>query len=139
MTARHIKALPVRKGDWVVYWQRASELLRSMQYNMERERWNAAVIDAVHCAISSNDSYTVAKLGMRSAAESHNDAIVLLREAADNADIENQLTRLGRLLGIKSHVEYGPSVVRPDEAERVAKDTERFYRWVETELKAVST
>lgn len=134
MSPQVVKTAAVRKGDWITYWQRAQELFTSMQHNMSTQQWNAAVIDAVQCIISASDAFTVARLGKRSTSEMHGDAVLLFEQAAGGADIGNQSTRLGRVLAIKSHVEYGPSLVRPDQAHGVAKDVERFYRWVQFQL-----
>lgn len=134
MNARKIKTIPVPKNEWVMYWARAKELYESMDDNMKEGRWNAAVIDGVHCAISANDAFTVATLGHRCGSDDHADAVDLFVQAMDHQEGEGQLGRFRRLLSIKSHVEYGPSLVHEAEAKKVFTDVERFYRWIASRI-----
>lgn len=130
MTAKKIKTYNVEKRDASNYWQRSQELLESMRNNLMLENWNAAVIDGVHSVISANDSVTVAFLGKRSTSDHHLDAAELLKQAVPEG-LKPDLTRLRRILTIKSHVEYGASLVKPGDAQKLAQDVERFVSWVE--------
>lgn len=118
----------VEKSDAGNYWQRAQELLESMKNNLLLEKWNAAVIDGVHAVISTSDALTVAMIGKRSTSDHHMDAAELLKQAIA-PDLEPEIARLRRILHIKSHVEYGPSLVTHSEAKRVSQDVERFIQW----------
>lgn len=128
MAAKKIKTSIIEKSDARNYWQRAQELFESMKNNMIMEKWNAAVIDGVHAAISAGDALTVATIGKRSTSDHHMDAALLLRQAVP-PNLEPETARLRRILYIKSHVEYGPSLVEASEAGRVAQDVERFIQW----------
>lgn len=131
MTAKKIKTSEVKKGDASNYWKRSQELLESMRNNLIMENWNAAVIDGVHSAISANDALTVAIIGKRSASNDHMDAAELLKQSI-SANPSLIIGRLRRILYVKSHVEYGSSLVSPKEAQRVAQDVERFIGWAES-------
>lgn len=128
MAAKKIKSAMIEKADAQNYWQRSQELLESMKNNLLMEKWNAAVIDGVHAAISAGDALTVVSIGKRSTSDHHLDAVELLKQAIP-PHLEPDTARLRRILHIKSHVEYGPSLVTGAEAKRVGQDVERFVQW----------
>lgn len=130
MTAKKVKSAFVEKSNAANYKQRAKELLESMRNNLIMENWNAAVIDGVHAAISINDALTVAFSGRRSTADSHVDAAELLKQSLPS-EMATEDKRLRRILYVKSHVEYGPSLVTRKNAEEVSRDVERFFAWAE--------
>ena len=130
MTPKRLKTASVSKTDAQNYWKRSRELLTSMRNNLLMENWNAAVIDGVHAGISANDALTVAAIGKRSTSDHHMDAVELLQQALP-IDGNGETARLRRILYIKSHVEYGPSLVLAKEAHDVAQNVERFLRWAE--------
>lgn len=134
MMARLIKTVTVSRGEWSHYWNRAQELLASMRSNIDEARWNAAVVDAVHSVISANDTFTIQRMGVRCGSEDRSDATDLFEQALHADDDGNPAARLGRILAIKSHVEYGPSRVSEEQARRVAKDVERFFLWVQSKV-----
>lgn len=136
MAARKIKTALIEKTDAGNYWRRARELFESMKNNLLLENWNAAVIDGVHAVISANDAITVAAIGKRSTSDHHADAADLLQQAI-SPDWEPETERLRRILHIKSHVEYGPSLVAPSEAKRVGQDVERFMNWAEKTFRMI--
>lgn len=118
----------IERSDAQNYWQRAQELFESMKNNLVMEKLNAAVIDGIHAVISANDALTVATIGKRSTSDHHMDAAELLKQAI-SPNLEPEVARLRRILHIKSHVEYGPSLVTDSEAKRVSQDVERFFAW----------
>lgn len=130
MTPKQIKTSLVDKREADSYWKRSRELVVSMRNNLILENWNAAVIDGVHAVISANDALTVAAIGKRSASDHHLDAADLLNQAIA-AEMKPDISRLKRILHIKSHVEYGPSLVRAPQARQVSLDVERFCEWAE--------
>lgn len=133
MTPTRIKTSNVSRSLSGNYWQRALELWESMKSNVLLEKWNAAVIDGVQAAISANDALTVGHLGKRCSSDNHMDAAALFGEATQGCCPEQE-TRLRNILSIKSHVEYGPSLVKPKEGQRVFQDTDRFLSWVQKEV-----
>lgn len=136
MIAKKTKTSKVEKSDAVNYWKRSQELLESMRNNLMMENFNAAVIDGVHAAISANDALTVAAIGKRSTGNDHMDAVELLKQSI-SADLSPDIGKLRRILHVKSHVEYGPSLVLPKEAQMVAQDVERFIIWAEGIFKRI--
>lgn len=137
MVPKKIKSAIVEKSDSASYMKRAKELLESMRNNIIIENWNATVIDGVHAAISMNDALTVMASGKRSTGDSHYDAVELLKQSIPQ-NMDPDLSRLRRIVGIKSHVEYGPSLVTEKEAKSVVQDVERFFSWAEETYKKIS-
>lgn len=106
------------------YLKKSEECFRS-------GRWNAAVINAVHCGISACDSLTVFMLGVRHAGERHQDAISLLQTVNLPKDvIKSKSRQLSRLLGIKNAAEYEERLMRESEAKEAIRDAERLFNWV---------
>lgn len=130
MIAKKIKSAIVAKDDAINYLKRARELLASMRSNLAVSQWSAAVIDGVHAAISANDSLTVAYSGKRCISSNHVDAVEFLKQSLPK-NLMPDLQRLKKIISIKSHVEYGPSLTTEKEALDVAKDVERFMAWAE--------
>lgn len=130
MIAKKIKASPVSRLDSSSYLKRARELLESMRNNMILENWNAAVIDGVHCAISINDALTTASISKRCTSSHHMDAVTLLKQAIPD-HLSPESARLRRIINIKSHVEYGPSLVTQKDALALINDAEKFFSWAE--------
>lgn len=61
----------VSKSKYGNFLQKADEYLRSARDAFEREHWNSAVGNSVHCCINSADALLVFYLGIRSIGERH--------------------------------------------------------------------
>ena len=72
---------------------------------------------------------------MRSAGESHEDVISLLRTLEfDKEEINNKIRQLQRLLQIKNSAEYEEKLMSQQDAESAIRDCERFIIWVREKL-----
>jgi len=92
---------------------------------------NAAVINAVHCGISTCDALTVFMLGVRHAGDRHEDAISLFQTVGLPRDVLLVKSRqLSRLLGIKNTAEYEERLMDENDAREAVRDAERFLGWV---------
>lgn len=137
MTPKRINTATIDRSYYASYWQRANELWESMKNNVLQGKWNAAVIDGVQATISANDALTVAYLGKRSTSDNHVEVLALFEQAFPFKEGE-QKNRLRKILSIKSHVEYGPSLVKPEEGQRVFQDVERFLTAIKKALANVN-
>ncbi len=115
----------------LVYLKKATEFFSSMQQAMQAERWNAAGLNAVHCAISACDAVLVRHTGQRSASSDHDAAASLLRALSDIPDVRQKTETLLRILTEKNLIEYEEREITRHDAAELAKLTERFFRWVE--------
>lgn len=137
MTAKQLNTANTERSLYSNYWQRALELWESMKNNALNEKWNAAIIDGIQATISANDALTIAFLGKRCTSDNHMDAVSLF-EQASRSQYPEQQTRLRNVLSLKSHVEYGPSLVKPKEGQRVFQEVDRFLTWIKKELTRVT-
>jgi len=117
------------------YLRKSEECLETASECVKRGRWNAAVINAVHCGISACDALTVFMLGVRHAGERHEDAISLFQTVGLPKDILTAKSRqLSRLLGIKNTAEYEERLMSENDAREAIRDAERFFGWVKEYL-----
>jgi HEPN domain-containing protein len=70
----------VDKFQFKNYLAKAREFNSTAEAAFERGFYNAAVANAIHCAICAIDALTVFYLGVRHAGERHEDAVTLLQK-----------------------------------------------------------
>lgn len=117
------------------YLKRAEECKNSMDRAFESGYWNACVINAVHCAVSSADAFCIFKKGVRNASESHRDSIALLLSIEPNSEeIKRNVSHLSRLLDIKTDAEYGEHLSTETDAKSSKKHAERLFEFVKSRL-----
>lgn len=114
-----------------VYLSRANEFFGSMNEAMSFGRWNSVGLEGVHCAISATDALLAKKAGVRSSGESHAEAAGLLREHIRAEGVSEQVRRLLRILGYKNRAAYEGREFTRQDAEVLAKDVTRYFRWVQ--------
>jgi len=126
-----VRVRHVDKSVFKNYLRKSEEYFGAAQECLRAGRWNAAVINAVHCGISACDALTVFMLGIRHAGERHEDAISLLQTAGLPKDVLIAKSRqLSRLLGIKNAAEYEERLMDKKDANEAVRDAERFFSWV---------
>lgn len=133
------KRNPTRRVERVgakTYLKKATEFFDSMQQAMQAERWNAAGLTAVHCAISACDAVLVYYTEQRSTSPDHETAAYLLSALAKVPDAKQKAEALRRILHEKHVIEYEERAFTGHEAADLAKLTERFYRWAKELVEA---
>ena len=126
MRTRHVD-----KSNFKNYLKKAEECFSAASECLRTKRWNAAVINAIHCGISACDALTVFMLGVRHAGERHEDAISLLQTVnLPNNVLTTKSKQLSRLLEIKNAAEYEERLMNENDAKEAVRDTERFLNWV---------
>lgn len=123
-----MKVVKVDKGHYKNYLKKAQESFDSMNEDLEKRRWNSAVISAVHCVIGGADALTVFFRGERHAGERHEDVAKLLKmlEVGDDKKIQQLLNTLK----LKNKAEYEDVLLSETDAKNAKKNTERFFNWV---------
>ncbi len=129
-----MKTRNVDKHKYKNYLIKADEFFDSMNENFSKRKFNATVLNAIHCAISSADALTVFYKGVRHAGDRHEDVVVLLN-TLELSEIKNKNKQLLGLLNIKNSAEYEEKLMIETDALNSIKNTERFYRWVKMLLK----
>ena len=116
------------------YLSKAEELFNTMNECLEKRRFNATVVNAVHCAISTADALTVFYKGVRHAGERHEEAISLLNTLGLQ-DMQSKNKQLLALLHVKNSAEYEEKLMTENNAIDSVRNAERFYKWVKENLK----
>ena len=124
----------VEKSLYINYFKRAEECLRGAKNSFNNQEWNAATISAIHSCIAACDAMCVYFLGKRHAGENHNDAVALFKTIKYGEGINTNANRITRILRIKNIAEYEERLIFKSEAEKVFKDSERFFDYVKKQL-----
>ena len=113
------------------YLRKSQECFETASECLKTRRWNAAVINAVHCGISACDALTVFMLGARHAGDRHQDAISLFQTVGLPKEVlTTKSKQLSRLLDIKNAAEYEERLMNENDAREAVRDAERFFSWV---------
>lgn len=129
-----MKTRNVDKHKYKNYLIKADEFFDSMNDSFAKKKFNAAVLNAIHCAISSADALTVFYKGIRHAGDKHEDVVAILN-TLDLSEIKNKNRQLLNLLTIKNSAEYEEKLMTESNASNSIKNVERFYKWVKDLLK----
>ncbi|MBI4056018.1 MAG: HEPN domain-containing protein [Elusimicrobia bacterium] len=106
-----------------------------MKFSISMKDWNAACLNAVHCAISSTDALLVYHASVRSAGESHFDVLALLTQHVKDAQTSQKAQTLRKIMDYKNAAAYEDKELTEQEAKDVEKLTERFFEWAQSKLK----
>ena len=129
-----MKTRNVERFKYKNYLTKAEEFYEATNDSYTHRRFNATVLNAVHCAISSADALTVFYKEQRHAGERHEDVVNLLNSLG-LPDIQSKNRQLLALLAIKNGAEYEDRIMSESEAASAMKNAERFYKWVKDLLK----
>ena len=115
------------------YIKKAEEYYEAMNDNYSKGRFNATVLNAIHCAISAADALTVFYKGVRHAGERHEEVVALLNTLGLQ-EMQNKNRQLLNLLNIKNSAEYEEKLMTEANASDSIRDAERFFKWVKGKL-----
>ncbi len=98
-----------------------------------RENSDGVATNGVQAAIAFADSYTIAKLGLRSRGQDHHEVIGLISSVGleQSAELAGQVQAV---LNRKQEVEYGERDVRASDAARIASLVRKIRSIVDTQL-----
>ena len=128
------KKIPTRdvsKSAAVNYLSKAQQFSRAMIESLGKGDWDAAGLNAVHCAISANDAVLVLSKGVRSASSRHDDSVTLLESMVEAHGAKSATSQLKRLVAKKNMIEYEERMFRENEARDAVKNASRFLTWAE--------
>ncbi len=134
MTAKKHKIIEVDKLLYSNYLRKAEEFYKAMLYAGQSEYWNAAGLNAVHCAISVSDALLVKYGGIHSVDSDHMAAVDIMRQKLNLKDIDAKLASFRRMLSKKSLIEYDNTIFTKNDAMDMMKQLERYYIWAREEL-----
>jgi HEPN domain-containing protein len=119
----------VEKRAAIVFWRRAVQCEAAMKDALARGHWEAAGINAVHCAISANDAVLAAVPAIKVTSKDHRDAVRLLSSRLKGEDTQAAAKRLDIIISKKGRVEYEQKRLSEKEARSLVLDAERFLDW----------
>jgi hypothetical protein len=128
----------VPKQKFSIFWKRATQFRESMRENLASKRSMPCVSDAVMCSIACVDSLAVFRNGKKSSAQSHFEAVSILKEVKTSNDAERArlCVMLSELLKMKAVAQYEDQEPSMADAGGAARICEKIYGFVESELRA---
>jgi HEPN domain-containing protein len=121
------KTVQVRRGEARLYLEKAVQFLEQARSGLDANRSDAALLDAIHAAISGADAVTVALSGVLSTDPDHQRAADLLEEAAP--DGRERARQLRALLARKNTVEYESRKASTKDARDGVERAGRIVEW----------
>lgn len=131
---KKIPTRPVSRTAAINYLGKAQQFSRAMQDSLDKGDWDAAGLNAVHCAISANDAVLVLSRGIRSASSRHDDSVTLLESMVEAPGVKSATSQFKRLVARKNVIEYEERMFREAEARDAAKNASRFLGWAEAQF-----
>jgi HEPN domain-containing protein len=129
------KTTQVRRGEAKLYLDKAVQFLEQARSGLDAGRNDAALLDAIHAAISSADAATIALAGVRSTDPDHRRAADLLEEVAASApEVRERARQLRALLTRKNTVEYESRRASVKDARDGVERSGRIVDWAKEVL-----
>jgi HEPN domain-containing protein len=128
--AKRSKTASVSRAESSLYLAKAQQFVTEARTALEASRNDAALLNAIHAAISASDAVTVALSGQRSKDPDHQRAIDLLEESAGKSEeIKSRVRQMRQLLARKNMVEYESRRATTKEARDAVERATRIVDW----------
>jgi len=129
------KTAQVRRGEARLYLDKAVQFIEQARSGLDADRNDAALLDAIHAAISATDAATIALAGVRSTDPDHQRSADLLEEVAASAPEGRERARqLRALLARKNTVEYESRKASVKDARDGVQRAGRIVDWAKEVL-----
>jgi HEPN domain-containing protein len=129
------KTAQARRGEAKLYLDKAVQFIEQARAGLDAGRNDAALLDAIHAAISGTDAATIALAGVRSTDPDHRRAADLLEEVAGSAPEGRERARqLRALLTRKNTVEYESRKASVKDARDGVERSGRIVDWAKEVL-----
>lgn len=126
------KTTQVGRGEARLYLEKAVQFLEQARSGLDASRYDAALLEAIHAAISGTDAVTVALAGVRSTDPDHQRAVDLLEETAASAtETRERARQLRALLARKNAVEYESRKASAKDARDGVERAGRIVEWAQ--------
>lgn len=123
-----IKFVEVPRRDAIRYLAKGREFFEQAETSLKAGAYDAAMLGAIHSAVSCADAVCVALGGRRAADPDHQRSADLLREVAGES-ASSSLNQFRSLLAKKNLVEYESLRASAKEAADAVKRAKRFVDW----------
>lgn len=117
-----------------VYLARAEQYTRAVEASLKGRDWDACVGNAVHCAISAQDAFSVHLKAQRCKGTDHREAAEFFRGLLQSDDHKKASQRLFELIRIKTDAEYGDRSLQEKDANLAKRSMERFLAYVKASM-----
>jgi len=129
------KTAQIRRGEARLYLEKAIQFSEQARAGLDAGRNDAALLDAIHAAISGTDAATVALAGVRSIDPDHQRAADLLEEVVASAqEGRERASQLRALLARKNTVEYESRKASMKDARDGVERADRIVDWAKEVL-----
>jgi HEPN domain-containing protein len=127
---RRSKTASVSRGEAKLYLGKAEQFVQEARSALASSRYDAAMLNAIHAAITAAGAATAALSGRRSADPDHQRAVDLLEEVAGQSkDIKARARQMRTLLARKNVVEYESRRATAKEATDSVDRAARLVDW----------
>lgn len=124
------KTVAASRADARLYLGKAEQFIDEAKLAAEASRHDAAMLNAIHAAISAADAVTIVLAGRRSSDPDHQRAVDLLIEVGRGSESINAHARqLSTLLSRKHQAEYESRRARAVEAFDAVSRARRIVDW----------
>ena len=128
MMNKPTRSRSVPKEDSIVALQKAQQFNDAAHTEYEKDRWDAAGLNAIHAGISAADAVLIYTVGIRSVAQDHANLSSLLESTVESFHGAPR-TQLVGLLKMKNIVAYEQRLITQNEAYSLVKAADRFLAW----------
>lgn len=117
------------------YLDKAAQRLQDADEMLARERYDSASGLAVLAAINGGDAACVAMAGIRSAGQSHSDAVRLIRQLRPgDEEARRASNQLANVINLKNTIEYEARRASAKDATTLVEWARRIVRWADSAL-----
>lgn len=128
---KKFKTRPVSPSEMDIYWQRSEECWNLAWQAFQDSKWFGGAINIIHAIVALADLMCIRYAGKRYAGEDHEQAVDFYTTLnLDDPDFKKSVSRLGRVLSVKTEAEYGGSPLKESEIRQMMKSAERFRNYV---------
>ncbi|MBU0591713.1 HEPN domain-containing protein [Candidatus Micrarchaeota archaeon] len=129
----------VSRERYLIFKKKADEYYAGMEKEYGNGRYNNCVTMGVHCTISYVDAFTVYKLGTKSSAQNHAQAINLLKDAKalDEKEKARVCNLLSQIIEMKTPAEYEDRKISKAEAQKTKHLCESIQKFFEKEFEKI--
>jgi hypothetical protein len=126
----------VSKEKFTIFRDKAREYYETMKAAYDEGNYSASVANAVHCCICITDAFTVIRLGKKSSAQNHIQAVILLKDARSSNESEKTKVadKLHELIEMKTPAEYEDRKMSKTEAEKAKSLCDKIYSFMKYEI-----
>ena len=129
---RGAKTSAAPRGEAPRFLSKGMEFRDAAARELSDERYDAAMLAAVHAVISANDAVTAVLAGIRSTDPDHKRAADLLEEVSGGSpEVRLHVRQLRELLARKNVVEYESRRATKREAVDASNRAGRFVAWAQ--------